>query len=362
MLEKPKVLVLAHADTWGALSANQLLPELAGKADVTFVVSRATKDETGSIRTIDPVLRVPRALKETFFCNYLDAIDGVFESSGKKSLLTFKGLAERYAADGKVHFTTCGGPKGGAEVLAILQQVGMPDLSLSVDTMAILPPEIVDNIRCFSTHPGPLDNFKIEGMQGTLRSLINGVYFDSEGRPLPDGSKRHSNSAHVAGTLFLQSPVLDQGTNIERTYTPARHDACAYSLRADVYRDLVNVMIDKLPQLLDPMAREDIIMDAMRAATSNDNAKEIPTLGKGPLIETWAASTAEENIEPLMSLEYFKAQIQQFWPHHEGFEGWFNMHFPDDAVAALRDLNESLKLGESISTDKGMQNAMLANG
>lgn len=280
-MAKPKhVVVLAHADGWGALSANIMLRHLHDHYPdlrVSFIVSQATKNSKGEIATKLGDLKLPRKIRETDMLTYFDRIDKLagdqpVEIDPRYGRYTFKELGRRFSEDGMVHYTTCGGHSGGEEVAAIVQDLQVqrgidPEIFLSLDTMAILPAHITDNYPCFSLHPGPLGTIvingkrvKVEGMQGTLRSEVNNIFTFPYGPGVPC----------VQGTMFLQHSELDKGPPISHVDSPAPVGMCAYQIRNELYALLVQEMIGRLPELLDPQRRSALIKKALAAKTKLD--------------------------------------------------------------------------------------------
>ena len=141
---------------------------------------------------------------------------------------------------------------------------------MSVDTMGILPKSLLEKYQCFSAHPGPLDTIKIEGMQGTLRSLVNQVLFDKEGKPLSKNHVLGTGEAYVKGTLFLQHPELDKGPPIEVVQTLVCPGICAYQARDAVYHALTDAMFAKLPELLETKKRAALVEQAMHEKEALD--------------------------------------------------------------------------------------------
>jgi hypothetical protein len=153
-VDKPSryVVVLAHADGWGALSANKVVKSLHAKypdLGVHLIVSQATKDPEGNIKTKLDDLKPVRELKETNLLKFFEVIDkqyaetpdieelqtefpnGVASAEEANRIievgaqnaaqrfpkfLTFKQLAAKYCADAAVHYTTSGGKKGGQQL------------------------------------------------------------------------------------------------------------------------------------------------------------------------------------------------------------------------------------------------------
>lgn len=278
--------------------------------DVYFVVSQATKNAEGKIVTAIGDLKLPREMKETNLLKYFAEVDKLcdkwpshkemdalyatgkappqvagmspeaqstyMQRCGKWSaveepqakLMTFKQLARNYAADETVHYTTSGGPKGGDQVAAIIEGIKAsrggkgPEVLLSLDTMAILPASLLNKYQCFSCHPGPLDTVKIEGMQGTLRSIVNQAFYDNDGKkikhkPLP------GEMLNIKGTLFLQHPELDKGPGISTVLTTVVLPyMSAYETRDHVYGDLTDKMLELLPILLDHGKRTRLVRHA----------------------------------------------------------------------------------------------------
>ena len=76
----PYVVVLAHADGWGALSANKLIRHLREHhpdLGVHLIVSQATKNKEGQIATNLKDLKPSRELKETNLLTYFETIDAI---------------------------------------------------------------------------------------------------------------------------------------------------------------------------------------------------------------------------------------------------------------------------------------------
>jgi|GEM_PF-7082350 len=369
---KKYVVVLAHADGWGALSANKIVKHLHERhpdVGVYLVVSQATKNKEGKILTKLDDLKSSRELKETNLLQYFEQVDALYEKmpSGAEvkrmlttgtvpegireedkaeyfkllgqqevyrhnaKLLTFKQLAKQCCADGEVHYTTKGGPKGGEEVggivAALEKQNGHgPEVLLSVDTMAVLPRELLEKYNCFSTHPGPLDTIKIEGMQGTLRSLANQVLYDSDGEPLPADHIFGMGMAYVKGTLFMQHPELDKGPPVACAQVPVCPGMCAYSVRDGVYDVLIDEMIDRLPVLLDTGKRVKLVAKATHDKEELDKKPHRRIAELEPeLFATWqgmsvgfADGSGPHGVHvaqnEIVSPDYFYNQMRQFFP------------------------------------------------
>jgi hypothetical protein len=365
--KKPEkyVVILAHADGWGALSANKIIKHLHENypdLGIHLIVSQATKNPTtGRIVTGLDDLRPVRELKETNLLQYFEQIDkkydetpsmekiieefphGVGDGEGidkimdlakrhteqsEVQFLTFKQLAKRYCAEATVHYTTRGGKEGGVELQGIVenleQQYGHgPEVMLSVDTMAFVTKALHDKYRCFSTHPGPLDSIRIEGMQGTLRSLVNQVLYDAQGNPLPENHVFGMGLAHVKGTLFLQREKLDEGPPDEIVLAPVVPGMSAYQVRDEVYNQLVDGMIGRLPIYLNAEKREARIRVITAEKVALDAAPHIAigALEKIPFA-TWqgmaTAFPSEDGIEVLQNQivdpRYFRNIMRRFYP------------------------------------------------
>jgi hypothetical protein len=381
---KKYVVVLAHADGWGALSANKVVKHIHDHypdVGVYLVVSQATKNQEGRIATKIDDLKTPRQLKETNLLEYFQRLDERYErmlspaeikrivsaskapdglsneetnkyffSLGEQlahqysvDLLTFKQLAKRYCADQEVHYTTKGGPKGGAEVAAVVEELEKqyghgPEVLLSVDTMAILPKDLLEKYNCFSTHPGPLDNTKIEGMQGTLRSLVNSVLYDREGKPLPADHVFGKGEAFIKGTLFMQHPELDKGPPIALTQSYVCPGMCAYQSRDEVYDALTDEMLRRLPVFLDKDARAALVQKATQEKEALDALphQHIPELDPDKFA-TWqgkaigfvddAAPHGVDVVQnEIINPQYFKNQMRRFFP---GSEADFDREFTE---------------------------------
>jgi hypothetical protein len=397
--DKKYVVVLAHADGWGALNANKIVRHLREKhpdVDVYLVVSQATKNKEGGIATKLGDLKTPRELEETNLLEYFRRIDALYDAVpslaeterqlnggalppgvtaenaanyffdlGQKhgalytaDFLTFKQLAKRCCADGEVHYTTRGGPLGGEEVAAAIANLEKkhghgPEVLLSVDTMAILPKTVLDKYDCISAHPGPLDTVKIEGMQGTLRSLVNQVLYDRDGKPLPATHRFGEGFAHIKGTLFMQHPELDKGPPVKAILNYVCPGVCAYRAREDVYDGLTDEMIKLLPTLLDTTSRKRMVEKATRAKEELDRRgghKRIPELEEGQFA-TWQGTVTgivngagpwgveviqNEIIEPL----HFQNQMQRF---HPGQQAAFEKDFHEVYGSALDRLKAQKK-------------------
>lgn len=312
---KKYVVVLAHSDGWGASSANKVVDHIhANHPDlgIYLVVSQATKNKAGNIATKLGDLKIPRELKETDMLAYFEQIDAIYDSmppqqelmrrwqnirQGNASelaslssveqaqfyfdlgrdltryqmaeLSTFKQLAAKCCADKTVHYTSRGGPIGGEEAAEIIGQLERqyghgPEVLLSVDTMAILPADLLNRYDCFSAHPGPLDDIRIEGMQGTLRSLANQILYDAGGLPLPASHQFGWGLAYIKGTLFMQHPELDKGPPIRVVQTPVCPGMCAYQARDEIYASLTDAMLELLPTFLNKKARKIFSPESLR--------------------------------------------------------------------------------------------------
>ena len=105
--KKKYVVVLAHADGWGALSANKVIKHLHDHypdVGVHLIVSQATKNKEGHIATKLEDLKTPRELKETNLLDYFKRIDKIYDATSTTNsteLLTFNQLARRYCVDKK---------------------------------------------------------------------------------------------------------------------------------------------------------------------------------------------------------------------------------------------------------------------
>ena len=338
---KKHVFVLAHADGWGALSANTLIrhihehyPDIA----IHLIVSQATKNKEGKIATKLEDLKDTRELKESNLLEYfakIDALPASQKAKGKEAeLYTFNELARRFCADAAVHYTSRGGPKGGQEVAEIFHKLEgedgiTPEVVLSVDTMAILPEAITSRYHCFSTHPGPLDTIKVEGMQGTLRSLVSQVFYDRDGNPKPSDPWARPSTDYIKGTLFLQHPELDKGPPIDSIITPVCPGMCAYQARDEVYSSLVASMIDHLPIFLDKNKREALAYEATAKKEALDKLPHIsiPELDDGQF-KRWQSQsvaflddTSPQGLEviqnEIVSPHYFQNAMRRFWPGNE---------------------------------------------
>jgi hypothetical protein len=395
---KKYVIVLAHADGWGALSANKVVKHLHEQypdLGVYLVVSQATKNKEGKIATKLDDLKTPRELKETNLLEYFRRIDALYDGipcdketelmlNGKKKpdgvaeedlpeyfmklgmrqvqqqsteLLTFKQLAKRCCTDSEVHYTTKGGLKGGEEVAAVVEVLEKqhghgPEVLLSVDTMAILPKELLEKYQCFSTHPGPLDTIKVEGMQGTLRSLVNQVLYDADGKPLPRDHVFGMGAAHIKGTLFMQHPELDKGPPIAVTQSFVCPGMCAYQARDEVYDALTDAMLERLPSLLDKDKRASLVEKASKEKAELDTkphhrvgeleADQFATWqgqavgfanGAGP----WGMEVIQNAI---VNPPYFQNQMRRFFPGPEAeFEKTFGQVYGNtlDRIAQQKD-------------------------
>jgi hypothetical protein len=362
---KKYVVVLAHADGWGALSANKVVRHLHKRhpdVDVVLVVSNATRDKEDRIATKVQDLRISRALKEDNLRNYFRRIDEMpaDTKTTEPELYTFAELGKRCCADHEVHFTSRGGPKGGEEVAQLIagfeKQYGHgPEVLLSVDTMAILPKELLERYQCFSTHPGPLDTIKVEGMQGTLRSLVNQVLYDRNGELLPADHTFGNGLAHVKGTLFMQHPELDKGPPIATALTPVMPGMCAYEVRDQLYHVLTDKMIEQLPTLLDAQARTRLVAQATKEKAELDTKphKRILELGEGQCA-TWQgmAYGHEDDSKPwgvevlqnaILNPDYFEGQMRRFFPGEEKFfKPLFNEVFQPNLEAMAGQTRERL--------------------
>ncbi len=376
--EKKYVVVLAHADGWGAVSADKVVRQLREEypdLGIYLVVSQATRNKEGKIATKLDDLKIPRELKEENLLEYFKHIDKIYDTTpsfeqtrreieeGKKpegvseedlfahymqlgmqqahqhrvQLLTFKQLAKRYCSDGEVHYTTKGGPKGGEEVAAVVteleKQYGYgPEVLLSVDTMAILPAALLEKYQCFSTHPGPLDRIKIEGMQGTLRALVDEVFFDRKGRPIEADfviGYMGFGDACLKGTLFMQHPELDKGPPIVVTLTPIYLGMCAYQARDFVYYTLTDWLLEAVPFLLNKEERTKLVERAMQVKADLDALpkRHVPQLEAEPFAKWQGKSVAIPSEErpgemeviqnAIIHPDYFKKQMRRFFPGEE---------------------------------------------
>ena len=270
--QRPSVLVLTHSDIWGTLSANQLIMALRKNYPdvlIYLIASRATRNSKGDIVTKLEGLKIAREIRDTCFGRFMDHIDALPEEKKKslrqdtEKMRTLEALSRDFCADKMVHYTTTGGKKGGEEVEIILKAYSIrPEVVLSVDTMAILPASVTERYDCFSTHPGPLSTIKVEGMQGTLRSLAHKVFYDEDGRIVRSPFLIESGQAFVQGSLFLQHAELDKGPVIQSVNTSYTPGDCAFDVRRAVYHDLVLTMIGALDTMLDPTRRKALIEHA----------------------------------------------------------------------------------------------------
>jgi len=260
---KKTVFVLVHGDIWGALNANQLMPELAKRnCEIRLIVSRSTPDSADGKPANKnlPQLRPFLALKENALQRFFEFIDITARFTGLDDVTakyaTFKTLALKYCGDAAVHYTTHGGPKGGTQIQVIFDDLATkgikPDLVLSGDTLAILPASIVDHYSCFGTHPGPLPD--IPGMHGTERSVMHHRFFNEDGSP-------HNGYSlpYVKGSLFKLAPTLDRGPVIAFATAPYVNGMTLMDLRAGLYHELIAQMIEHLDVFLDSTKREVLV-------------------------------------------------------------------------------------------------------
>ncbi len=385
---KKYVVVFAHADGWGASSANKVIKHLHKHypdVGIHLIVSKATKDKEGKIATKIDDLKTPRELKETNLLEYFECIDKRYATmipleelermynhsvtqtitsaedfaaaveGGKQAadysmadLLTFDQLAKRYCTDKQVHYTTRGGPKGGEEAASFIaefeKQHGQgPEVLLSVDTMAVLPKPLLEKYQCFSTHPGPLDTIKVEGMQGTLRSLVNQVLYNEKGKPHKKtyqfgvGGLTGEGQAYLKGTLFMQHPELDKGPPIATTLSFTCPGMCAYQARGEVYHALTDKMLRLLPTLLDKDKRNALVEQATEAKEKLDKKKhkKIPDLDPEQFATWQGQAIGYENPDKPWGVEvvqntiidpcHFQNQMRRFFPGPEQeFKTTFN--------------------------------------
>jgi len=302
-MQTKNILILAHADTWGAVSANKLIQGISDlhndQHDIHLIVSKATRNQSGGIATGIEALREPRRLKEDALATFFETIDRR-KPTQFGSLLTFQQLGQKFCSDSAVHFTSCGGKNGGQEVLKIMEDQELsPDIVLSVDTMAILPPEIVNQYTCYSLHPAPLADIEIAGMQGTLRSLVNEVFYSKTGKRIKPSAT--TQERYVKGSMFIQAATLDEGPVVAETFTNASPDMSAYELRHAVYNDLVEKMLALLPEILNKENLQKIL--------ANTNRTKVKPLSEEQLTE-WLSDHQNKIFDPAA----FKDIVMQFWP------------------------------------------------
>ncbi len=269
---------------------------------------------------------------------------------------TFTQLAQRYCHDETIHYTSSGGFKGGKEVAELIAQLEEthghgPEVLLSVDTMAILPGDLLEKYQCFSTHPGPLDTRKIEGMQGTLRSLVNHIFYDREGNSLSPHHPLGLGQAYVKGTLFMQHPELDKGPPLETTFTPVVPGMCDYQIRHEVYHSLTDAMIDHLPDLLDTEKRAALVerITQEKAALDEEPTARIGRLEKDELSK-WQQQAigfgdGEGNVtilqNQIINPDYFKSLMRKFFPGSDTlFESAYEENFGEH-VTQLQEQQQS---------------------
>ncbi len=367
-MSEPKkyVVVLAHADGWGASSLNTVIPYLHRKypdIGIIGIVSQATKNKEGGILTKLDDLKTSRELKEINLLAYFDKVDAlaatIDPAENKTTDFTFKKLGE-YCLDGQIHFTTRGGLKGGEEVAAVLNTLEnergiVPEVVLSLDTMAILPPEIISRYHCFSNHPGPLDTIRIEGMQGTLRSLVNQVLYDAKGELINPAQMFPMAPTWVKGTFFLQHEELDKGPPVATVLSPAQTGMCAYQVRDELYYALCKEMIKYLPYILDKNTREPLV-EIVKMEKEKLDAKphvKIGELESGQLAVWQGQSIGFPDNEALHGVSvlqnevvspiYFKNRMRSYFPGDEQeFEKTYNEIFGSNVDKLMQQYSNRL--------------------
>lgn len=364
-MSKPEryIVVLAHGDGWGVRSANKVVRHIAEQypdLGVFLVASHSTKNKRGEILTRIDDLKVPRVLRETCVLDYFNKLDAFYQDCRAENIniflpesLTFNELGFQFCTDQKAHYTSRGGFKGGLEVLDILRGIeaeygGSPEFLLSTDTMAILPPDIVDHYHCFSTHPGPLNDVQIAGMQGTVRSYVNGVYFDAAGKLLPRDHQFGTGMAFLKGTLFLQGETLDEGPPIAETLSYVCPGMCGYQMRAEVYHSLSDKMLEMLPIFMDVEEREHLVAEAKarQKARSGQPVYEVPELTNAAL-EAWQqvaygfpSDDGMHGVDVVQNLMvspvHFKSQMRRHFPFGDKItEQTFNAVFEEAFASEL---------------------------
>jgi hypothetical protein len=400
MMPRKYIVIIAHADGWGVLNVNGAVRRIHTKfpkLGIHLIVSQATKNKIGAIATKLDDLKIPRQLKETNLLDYFARIDDIYgsmlsevelnrewstivRSNGKSlshltlaeqakycmtlglqmgkrqlaELLTFQELAKKFCRDGKVHYTSRGGFPGGEEVASIIEALERhndrgPELLLSLDTMAILPRNLLERYHCFSAHPGPLDTIKIEGMQGTLRSLVNQVYFDENGIPLPDNHIFGMGMAYIKGTLFMQLPALDAGPALAIVQTPVCPGMSAYKARDEIYAVLIDTMLKLLPQFLRKKSRAILIKKAFaeKEILNSKPTIKIPELDAEQLAK-WQGQAIgiEDDSQPwgidiiqnqILDSRYFRGVMRRFFP---GSDAEFDNTFTEIYGGSLAELAE----------------------
>ncbi|MBX9725681.1 MAG: hypothetical protein K2X09_00320, partial [Rickettsiales bacterium] len=182
-----------------------------------------------------------------------------------------------------------------------------------------------------------LDTIKVEGMQGTLRSLVSQVFYDSKGNPKPNDPWARPSLDYIKGTLFLQHPELDKGPPIDSIITPVCPGMCAYHARDEVYSSLVESMIHHLPIFLDKDKREALVHEATAKKEALDQLPHvsIPELDDGafrrwqshaaPYLDDTSPHGVEVIQNEIVSHHYFHNAMRRFWPGNEkDFENCFN--------------------------------------
>ncbi len=349
---KKHVVVLAHADAWGILSANKVVKALHERypddVAIHLIVSNATRTKDGSeILTKVEDLKASRELKEPKMLEYFDHLDfhlqGMVDAGHIKALKydTFSALAKKYCADGEVHYTARGGPKGGEEAAEFVRQMEArgeaPEVVLSVDTMAILPESVTGRYPCFSTHPGPLDTIKVAGMQGTLRSMTEQVLYHRDGKPITKQELANmwpGAPTYLKGTLFMQLPELDKGPAIATTLSYTCPGMCAHQARDEVYNSLTDAMLERLPEFLDKEKRDALIAKAIHEKEEIDKLPhyEVPELNPEKFARWQTESIGVPGGGPhgleiiqneVVSSSYFRGKMKGFFPKFAGSEDYF---------------------------------------
>ena len=388
------VVVLAHNDMWGALNANQIIKgikEYDPEMGIHLIVSKPTRDEEGREKTKLDDLRLGRKLKGDDFNAYLEVIDEMYERGEVETPpknLTFKQLADQYCIDGNVHYTSAGGSKGGQDVGRFIEEIEQmhdgqgPEMLLSVDTMAFVPKDVLKKYDSISTHPGPLDEVRIRGMQGTLRALVNGLYYRKQGEEMmPDfHTGRYFGRPKVKGTLFLQVPELDKGPIISTVTSPAAINMSSYEVRDGLYYCMIEEMLAYLPELLDKEKRKNLIEHAKEEKLELDarGFQNIGALGEEPL-DNWQGDgvlsfmqdvSGETRFEmyqnKIVDPSYVQSCAAEFFPNESSVSGEFldiySDIFGDTAQAIEQQRIEHLSPVDYVISGGGQHAGMLYEG
>ena len=268
-VDKQNIVIIAvHNDIWGLMNANQMIHEVQkhGLTPVLVVSKTGIDSSTKRVKSHFPALEPVRHLKETVTMEFMDWVDTLskINHDGSDRLMTFKEMAERYCADGKVHYVNTGRKlvdvfrdghwvkeKGGGQAIEDLithleGENKTVRMLLSLDVIALLTDHTVNTLGCFSTHPGLLTT---GGMRASLR-------------------ERQARFENLNGCVFRHGSFLDDPTRLRyHIEVPYDDSMPLLDTRALVFEKTVGAMVDHLPELLSEA-------DAIKQGTSQANASK----------------------------------------------------------------------------------------